>query len=653
MTRLIVLACVLTLAACIPATAAERVPDWLRTVAAVPAAAGSSTAAAGDATVLLDETTVTIAPDGRLTIEQRYAARIHSADGKASARARAVYLTDSDRVRAARGWLLGGEKASELQAADIVDVAASFDDVYNEVRVRALDASARATPGVVFGAEISVESRSILLQFEWSLQDRAAVDLARRTLRLPAGWTATSVTFNHAPLTPTVSGGAYTWHVRDLPEIRAEAMAPALSDLAPRLAISVHPASGAPGVTFRTWSDVSAWAASLADLSAAIEPAVVAKATELTASAGTEAGKIAAIARYVQGLQYISIQTGMGRGGGYRPRAPGLVLARGYGDCKDKANLMRALLSAVGIRSHLVLIYSGDRRYVRRDWPSPQQFNHCIIAIALTEASPAWTTLAHPEAGRVLFFDPTDPHGALGDLPDSEQGSLALLALPGGSDLVAAPTNAAELEGDHTIEATLLSGGRLSGRVSLTWRGQAAVDARARLTTLSATEFRDVLEARFRQLLPGAEVRQVETRDDRALRAVTVTFQIEAPSVARSLGGLVVVTPVSAAVLTLPELDSDPRRHPIDLTGYRYRERVRIALPGGFAVDELPAPVALERSAGKYARQWRVEGGRLESERTLDLAEVRLPAGSAAEVRAFTREVREADAQPIVLKPPR
>ncbi len=91
------------------------------------------------------------------------------------------------------------DNAIELRDSDTVDVAASFDDVYNDVRVRAVDASARATPGIVFGAEITVESRSVFLQFEWSLQDRTAVDLARRTLRLPAGWTATSVTFNHTP----------------------------------------------------------------------------------------------------------------------------------------------------------------------------------------------------------------------------------------------------------------------------------------------------------------------------------------------------------------------------------------------------------------------------------------------------------------------
>ncbi len=46
----------------------------------------------------------------------------------------------------------------------------------------------------------------------------------------------------------------------------------------------------------------------------------------------------------MQNIQYISIQTGLGRGGGYRPHASNEVFAKSYGDCKDKANLMRAML---------------------------------------------------------------------------------------------------------------------------------------------------------------------------------------------------------------------------------------------------------------------------------------------------------------------
>jgi transglutaminase-like putative cysteine protease len=47
------------------------------------------------------------------------------------------------------------------------------------------------------------------------------------------------------------------------------------------------------------------------------------------------------------------------------------VLARNYGDCKDKAALMRALLKAAGIDSYAVIIYSGDRHFVRPEWPGP------------------------------------------------------------------------------------------------------------------------------------------------------------------------------------------------------------------------------------------------------------------------------------------
>jgi len=38
-----------------------------------------------------------------------------------------------------------------------------------------------------------------------------------------------------------------------------------------------------------------------------------------TSGAGTEFQKIQAIGKFAQGVQYVSIQTGIGRGGGYKP----------------------------------------------------------------------------------------------------------------------------------------------------------------------------------------------------------------------------------------------------------------------------------------------------------------------------------------------
>ena len=201
---------------------------------------------------------------------------------------------------------------------------------------------------------------------------------------------------------------------------------PPYSDVAPRLAVSVF-APGpkwAPG-QFDSWQSVAQWLHQLSDRSSVATAAVTGKARELTQSGNTDFERAAAIARYAQQVQYISIQTGVGRGGGYQPRPASLVLERNYGDCKDKASLMRALLAAVGIPSYLVSLYLGDRSYVRAEWPSPQQFNHAIIAIALP-AMPARhaSAIDHPALGTLVMFDPTDEHTPFGELRSTSKAVL-------------------------------------------------------------------------------------------------------------------------------------------------------------------------------------------------------------------------------------
>ena len=228
------------------------------------------------------------------------------------------------------------------------------------------------------------------------------------------------VTFNHAKIEPKVNGSTYIWELTNLPPIPNEPLSPSLSNLVARLAVSYYPPSGGalPQIrTFTNWSEVGAWMGELEDPQVIVNDALATKAMQLTISAKTEYEKIQAIGQYVQNVQYISIQTGLGRGGGYRPHSSTEVFAKSYGDCKDKANLMRAMLKAVGITSFPVSIYSGDPDYVRPDWPSPQQFNPCIIAVKVSDETHASTIIQHARFGRLLIFDPTDSETPIGDLP--------------------------------------------------------------------------------------------------------------------------------------------------------------------------------------------------------------------------------------------
>ena len=67
--------------------------------------------------------------------------------------------------------------------------------------------------------------------------------------------------------------------------------------------------------------------------------------------------RIQAIARFVQNDQLHLDSNGHRDGGGYSPHSAAEVFAKSYGDCKDKANLMRAMLKVAEhtrlIRAHL------------------------------------------------------------------------------------------------------------------------------------------------------------------------------------------------------------------------------------------------------------------------------------------------------------
>ena len=65
--------------------------------------------------------------------------------------------------------------------------------------------------------------------------------------------------------------------------------------------------------------------------------------------------------------------------------------------------------------------------YVREEWASPHQFNHCIVAVKVSDDTQAATIVMNPKLGRLLIFDATDDDTPVGDLPEHEQGSWALI----------------------------------------------------------------------------------------------------------------------------------------------------------------------------------------------------------------------------------
>src|SRR5262245_20463052 len=582
---------------------ADDPPAWLKQAAAANVPTYGKEV---NAVVLLDESRKTVEEDGRIRTVDYFAVRILSREGRKEAVARAGYSTDFERVKEMRAWLIrpNGEVKS-YGKKEVMDIALAENDVYNEARLKVIPAEDDADAGCVFGYEIATEEKSVFSQFVWFFQHDIPVLLSRVTVTTPQGWRADGVTFNHDKVEPVVSGASYTWELRNLPWIEREPSGPKLTDIAPRLAINLYPAAGkaTPMRSFGSWKDVSRFKSELSETQAASNEAMSAKARELTAGAKTELERVQAIGRYAQSVNYVSIQLGLGRGGGYRPHAAVDVFNKNYGDCKDKANLMRAMLKTIGIESYLVSIYSGDPMFVRQEWPSPHQFNHCIIAVKVADETQAPTVVKHQTLGRLLIFDPTDDDTPVGDLPDHEQGSFALIVAGDAGELMKMPVTPPEANRlERTIEAALGADGALAAKVSERSFGQAAVEERRLFKRAERPVYLKYIEHWVTQTAPSANVQKSEPNDDARQGKFALDVEFKSPNYAQLMRGkLMVFKPAIVSRRSSVFLTEAKRKHPVVLDSEAYDETVRIKLPEGFDVDEMPDAVELNQPFGNYA----------------------------------------------------
>jgi hypothetical protein len=630
---------------------ADDAPSWLQQAAAARIPTYDREI---HAVVLMHERRVTVGDDGKVMTTTWRVVKILDREGRGEAFARETYLVDTGKVKEMRAWVIRPAGEVKKLGKEYVAEVAFDNDVYNEVRTRVISARDEADPGAIFGCEIITEDKSVFTQYDWDFQDELPTLASRFSLTLPQGWRAEGVIFNRAKIEPVVSGSSWTWELRDLPPIDVEPAGPEITGIAPRLCVSYFPAAGAKVSTsnsFSAWAEVSRWLSSLSDGQAEINDAIATKARELTVGAKTELEKIQAIGRYAQSVHYISIQTGIGRGGGYRPHAAIEVFSKNYGDCKDKANLMRAMLRSLNIKSFLVSIFSGDPFYVREEWPSPQQFNHCIIAVQVSDALQAPTIIKHPALGRLLIFDPTDEDTPVGDLPDHEQGSLALIVAGDQGALLRMPITPPESNRlERITEVTLSAEGAISAKVREEAIGHAAVSFRREYKRKSKPDYLKMVEGWVTRGATGAKVSKVEPVDQHGEGKFALDVEFAVPNYAQSMRGkLLVFKPAIVGRRERVFLSEGKRKYPVVLESQIYTETVRVKLPEGFEVDELPDPAKLDAPFGRYATSYEVKDGHLIFKRSFTIQATSVPAEHYDMVRDFYGRIRTAETSPVVL----
>jgi tetratricopeptide (TPR) repeat protein len=123
-------------------------------------------------------------------------------------------------------------------------------------------------------------------------------------------------------------------------------------------------------------------------------------------------------------VRYTGVEFGSAR---LTPQRPAEVIKRHYGDCKDKATLLVAMLRAAGIPANLALLDTGPGRDVTAELPGISRFDHAIVYV--------------PAAGKdaAVWIDATAEFNAVGSLPFEDEGRNALLVSTETSGLTRTP----------------------------------------------------------------------------------------------------------------------------------------------------------------------------------------------------------------------
>lgn len=361
--------------------------------------------------------------------------------------------------------------------------------------------------------------------------------------------------------------------------------------------------------TFSNWATVGDWyRGQLGDRSVP-DADVKAKVAELTAGKTTEEDKVRAVYEYVSTqIRYIGVDFGVGR---YQPHTASDVLNNQYGDCKDKAVLLSAMLTALGEPSDAALIGAGVR--FNPAVPSPGAFNHVITHLKL--------------GGQDVWLDSTEEIAPYRMMYAGLRDKEALIVPPSGAATLARTPAAAPFPAFQTWTAkgSLDANGTSDSHITVTERGDIELILRAAVRQIGAAQYEEFAQRIVSGMgYAGTSSHAEFGRPDDVDKPFTIAFDYH-----REKNGdwdnLKIVAQL--APVSLPTVDEkDPPVATIDLGQPRTEtSTAEMKLPAGWTA-ELPEAVHEKAAFATYDLTYRFDKGTLYSERRLVVLQQKIPA---------------------------
>ncbi len=260
-------------------------------------------------------------------------------------------------------------------------------------------------------------------------------------------------------------------------------------------------------------------------------------------------------------IRYFSLSLGESS---HRPYAPADVVARRFGDCKDKTYLLVTLLKELGIDAKPALLSVQSHRISKQYLPTPGLFDHVIVYAKMN--------------GKAYYLDGTKlPQvGQLSNIETGLEGADALIVADNTTgfstihhdninvlriDMVEDHISLGKLEGDATLETTH------------TWRSSNAEAARVGFAQLTPEQLNKYAQSLFERRYPDIElIGEPQLIDDKTQNIFIFKAKYKVPKIATESDGDWVVhyqPSVLEGVLQTP--NTFKRNLPMAMVSYPYQ----------------------------------------------------------------------------------
>jgi transglutaminase-like putative cysteine protease len=272
-------------------------------------------------------------------------------------------------------------------------------------------------------------------------------------------------------------------------------------------------------------------------------------------------------------VKYVAFEDGLG---GFIPREANLVCNRRFGDCKDMASILTAMLNYAKVPAYFTWIGTRHLPYKYFETPLPIVDNHMICTANIN--------------GKFIFLDGTDNGCVFGMPSQAIQGKEALVSISD-REYKIIPVEIISKERNQYTDSTLLffDDEGLKGTIKIYITGYYSSNITSILSYKNNKEREDYFKTRFSRGSNKVLFRNWDIKQSVDKNETWITADIELPDYAKKLSNEWLLNLNLFKLYDHEEIDFPKRKSPIEndfLKSATYTTLVK--LPEGFKVSYQP-----------------------------------------------------------------